>query len=111
MSFDPANKLTDTTKIQGIGAERAKLLQSMGIKTTSDLIGYYPRDYDDRSQVKTISSLIPGTTQTIRCKVTREAENAFLKIAVTKLKLSDKTGNIELIWFRQPYLKKTFKNG
>ena len=99
----------DIINLTGIGPSRAKLLHNMGIYTVNDLANCLPRDYDDRSQIKTISMLTPGTTHTIRCTVTREAENIVFNVVMTKLRISDETGELEIIWFGQPYLKKQFK--
>ena len=38
--------------IKGVGPNRQLLLNKLGIETLKDLITYYPRAYEDRSQVK-----------------------------------------------------------
>ena len=46
--------------IKGVGPNRAKLLNLLGIYTIEDLISYYPRKYEDRTQVKKIEELQEG---------------------------------------------------
>ena len=102
----------DISKLAGVGPGRAKLLREMGIATILDLVNYFPRDYDDRSEIKTISMLTPGTTHTIRGIIASEGENITFRPGtpvMTKLMLEDETGLLELIWFGQPYLKRNFK--
>ncbi|MCL2223903.1 MAG: ATP-dependent DNA helicase RecG [Defluviitaleaceae bacterium] len=100
------------TELSGVGAKRAHALQSAGIFTVADLLEHFPRDYDDRSNVKTIAELIPDAVNTIRGIVAFEPECVTLKrFTVTKLKIKDHTGTLEIIWFNQPYLKKNFKKG
>ena len=107
------------SSLPGIGPSRAKLLNDMGIQTIDDLLSYFPRDYDDRSQIKTVSMLVPDaahTTHSIQAEIKREPENIVFNrpntlLNMTKLILQDETGMIDLIWFGQPYLKKTFKKG
>ena len=38
--------------VKGVGPNRAKLFNILGIYTIEDLISYYPRAYQDRSQIK-----------------------------------------------------------
>ena len=37
--------------IKGVGPNRVKLLNNLNIFTLKDLITYYPRDYEDRSNL------------------------------------------------------------
>ena len=39
----------DVQFIKGVGPNRAKLLRKLNINTLEDLITYYPREYQDRS--------------------------------------------------------------
>jgi len=101
----------DIAKLPGIGPGRAKILAEVGISTVEDLTNYLPRDYDDRSEIKTISMLTPGITHTIRGTITSEPENISFRASkiMTKIRLEDETGELTLVWFGQPYLKKNFK--
>ena len=51
---------TDVRYIKGIGEQRAKALGKLGIATLRDLISYFPRAYDDRTQLRRIADLVPG---------------------------------------------------
>ena len=106
------------SELNGVGAKRAHALQSAGIFTVADLLNHFPRDYDDRSKVKTIAELIPEAVNTLRGVVAFEPECVNLRrkgvsgsFSVTKVIIKDYTGTLELVWFNQPYLKKNFKKG
>ena len=106
------------TELTGVGAKRAEALKAAGISSVADLLNYFPRDYDDRSDVKTLSELIPDAVNTVRGTVASEPVNADLKrkggggrFTVTKVAVKDLTGTLEITWFNQPYLKKQFKKG
>ena len=45
------------TKLKGIGPKKAALLEKLGINTFEDLLLHYPRDYQDRRTVCSISEL------------------------------------------------------
>ena len=49
-----ADLQTDVRYIKGIGEARAKALSKLGIATLQDLIGYFPRRYEDRTMTRTI---------------------------------------------------------
>ena len=101
------------TDLPGVGAKRAHALQSAEIFTVADLLEYFPRDYDDRSKIKTVAELTPNAVNTIRGVISREPQSATLrgKLNITKLHIHDHTGTLEIIWFNQPYMKKNFNKG
>ena len=49
-----ADLQTDVRYIKGIGEARAKALSKLGIATLQDLIGYFPRRYEDRTMTRII---------------------------------------------------------
>ena len=50
----------DVKYIKGVGPNRVKLLNKIGIFTLKDLITYYPRDYEDRSKPKNLYECADG---------------------------------------------------
>ena len=42
---------TDIRYIKGVGEARAKAFEKLGVFTLGDLIAYYPRRWEDRSQL------------------------------------------------------------
>lgn len=100
------------TEIKNIGGERAKLLASLNIHTVGDLVEYFPRDYDDRTDVLTVAELKAGDSATFRAKVAANTEVMRAKrLVIAKTLLSDGTGNIEAVWYNQPYMKNNLKQG
>lgn len=100
------------TEIKNIGGEREKLLASLNVHTVEDLIEYFPRDYDDRSDLLTISQLVVGEEATFTAKIASQPQVMRIKkLTITKFLLSDGTGTIEGVWYNQPYMKNTLKDG
>lgn len=98
------------TEICGVGERRAKGLFRMGIFTAGDLISHFPREYDDRSQVKKIKDLVIDKENTFRGKVMGKGENIRIRnITFTRLKISDETGSVNGVWYNQPYMKTALK--
>jgi ATP-dependent DNA helicase RecG len=96
--------------LKGVGTEVAKKLEAAGIHTAEDLYSYYPRRYDDYSQLVTIAALRPGPVS-IRAKI-KQARGRYLRrgLHITEAVASDSSGSVRLIWFNQPYRAAAIKN-
>lgn len=97
------------TDIKGVGAEVAKKLAVLGVKTVADLIDYYPRRYDDYSDVSPVSKIRPERVTiraTIKSSVGRYARRG---LHITEALASDATGSVRLVWFNQPYRAASLK--
>ena len=46
-------------QLKGIGARKEALFARLGIQTISDLLQYFPREYEDRSRIWPIGSAPP----------------------------------------------------
>ena len=98
------------TEIKGIGAKKAQTINNLGIFTVNDLIEHFPRDYEDRSQVKDIADLTENEENTFFALVSAVPENVHIrKMTVTKVKLSDSTGSVNAVWYNQPFIKNALK--
>jgi ATP-dependent DNA helicase RecG len=97
------------TDIKGVGNEMAKKYASLGIHTIADLIDYYPRRYDDYSNLQSISEIRPGVV-TIKA-VIKQAKGRYVRrgMHITEAVASDDTGSVRLVWFNQPYRAESIK--
>ena len=48
------------TELKGVGEAQAKKFALLGVNTVGDLLNYYPRRYDDFSNVMRTDQLQPG---------------------------------------------------
>ena len=87
-------------------------LKSLGIDTIYDLIYYFPRAYDDRTNIKKIGELKINEYVVIKATV-MTAVNLPTRFGkkVVKAIINDGTGIMEVLWFGMPYLAKTLKLG
>ncbi|WP_250278393.1 ATP-dependent DNA helicase RecG [[Clostridium] colinum] len=96
--------------IKNIGQERAKKLEKLNIFTVNDLIEYFPRDYDDRSNICKIKDIELNKINTVKGKVVSKPETMKIKhTSITKIRIYDGSEFLEIVWFNQPYLKNTIK--
>ena len=103
----------DVKYIKGVGPNRVKILNKLGIYTLNDLITYFPRAYEDRSQIKSICDIQDGEKVTIEASVIQGVNLRMLgkNRSIAKAIISDGTDNINVTWFNQPYIKTELKKG
>ncbi len=109
---EPAGLNAPLTTIQGIGAGQAKRLARLGLRVIRDLLNFFPRRYDDYSNLKSINHLEYGEEVTIIAQVW-DAGNRSTRGggSIFKAVLSDGTGFVEATWFNQPYLDQRISTG
>ena len=102
----------DVKYIKGVGPNRVKLLNKLGVFTLKDLITYYPRTYEDRSKPKNIIECINGEEALIEAYATGRVSDVRLRgKTMQKLVIRDETGVATAVWFNQSYLKNKFEIG
>jgi len=105
-------KTTSAQYIKGVGPDRLSLLKRVGISSIKDTLLYFPRRYEDRSNLKPISELLPDEFQTFKGKVNSSKVFRTRKgTTIFQLEVSDDSAKIYCLWFNQPYMKKYFNAG
>jgi ATP-dependent DNA helicase RecG len=112
-SATPAALDAKLTVLQGIGPRHAETLSKLGLQTLGDMLYYYPRRYDDYSQLKPIKNLfygeqvtVIGTIQSVQSRPIRGGKASIIEVII-----SDGTAGLRLSFFNQPWLANRFKQG
>ncbi len=112
-SATPAALNADLTVLQGVGPRHAQTLGKLGMYTLGDMLYYFPRRYEDYSQLKPIKELFYGQQVTVIAAVqsvhTRPIRGG--KAQLVEAILSDGTGALRLSWFNQPWMANRLKQG
>lgn len=97
------------SEVKGVGAATGKLLTKLGLETVEDLLFYYPRRYDDYSEVLPIAKIKPGPV-TIKA-VIKQVRGRYARrgMHVTEAAASDDSSSVRIIWFNQPYRAASLK--
>lgn len=95
-----------------ITAKQLSNLKSLGINTIYDLIYYFPRAYDDRTNIKKIGELKFNEYVVLKATV-MSTVNLTVRSGkkIVKAMVTDGTGIMEILWFGMPYIKKSLKIG
>lgn len=97
---------TPLQTLQYVGAKRALLFRKLGVERVYDLISFFPRKYEDWTQVKSIADLENNREEsfvaTILKKPTlqRKGPRTILRTIA-----SDGTNSIQVTFFNQPYMQ------
>ncbi len=110
------NKLLETPVryLKGVGPKKAKVISGLGINTIEDLLYYFPRRYEDRTNLSPISALKQGELQTVKARVLTKNERQSMRrrgFSILEVVVGDDSGKIFCVWFNQPYLADYFKPG
>jgi len=98
--------------IKGVGPERAKAFQKLGINNLSDIIFYAPRAWADRSVIKPISKVSPGVRESVRGIVYASGTKKIRhRLTITSVVIRDESGFITGVWYNQPNMEKRFAQG
>ncbi|MDP3740736.1 MAG: DEAD/DEAH box helicase [bacterium] len=100
-------------KLHLIGPSQLPALHNLGIKTMIDLIYYFPRDWQDLSQLLTISQVKINEKNNLRAtlKSVNEQRTKWRRLHILHGLFEDGTGSIVATWFNQPFLRHNLKVG
>ncbi len=100
-------------KLHLVTEKAAEALKHLGIATIRDLLAYYPRDWQDLSDIKTVSQVKPNEKINLKVKIKKFSQHRspYRRMHLTQALLEDHTGNILAVWFNQPFLKNVLKEG
>jgi ATP-dependent DNA helicase RecG len=109
----PAALSAPTTVLSGVGPRYAKTLSRLGIETLGDMLSYYPRRYDDYSQIKPINRLEYGeevtVIGTVQSATQRQVKNK--RTTLSEVVVSDGSASLKATWFNQPWITNRLRAG
>ena len=97
--------------LPGVSRQWVGVLARMGIHTVWDLIHYFPLYHEDRAQLPSIRSVaidLPLDTTVSVWGTMAAIEHGD---AVSRVQVSDTTGQVGALWFRQPHVRRLFRSG
>ena len=98
--------------IKGVGPQRVKQLQKLGITSVTGLLHYFPRTFEDRRQVYSVHEAPVGETAGITGRVVRVSEKRPRpRMHISTVTVSDGIRQINLVFFNQAYKKNFYKSG
>lgn len=93
-------------KIKGLGKASANKFKKLGVETLYDLLYFFPRAYEDRSNSKDIKNVLADEFVVVKGIVV-DLKNQYIKAGRTMFRaiLKDDTSVLELVWFNNKFIK------
>ncbi len=105
-------KLTQRTQsIKGIGPARAELLAKLGLHTAADILFFFPRSYEDFTQLNHIRDLEKEQLATVVAEVSDKDESKSPDRHVTYILFRQDNSFLRAMWFNQPFMLNKFRIG
>lgn len=101
---------TPVSSLAGVGPKITNLLAKLNIFTIADLLQYYPRKVEDRTQKVLLKDADKGKVHTV-ARVISQEWFGYGRMRNLKVIISDQSAKAELICFNRGFLEKTLVPG
>ncbi len=104
---------TNVRYIKGIGEKKAQALGKLGVFSLYDLVSFFPRRYEDRTQFRPIAETLDGETVCIRALVADTPRLMRIRrgMELVKFRAVDESGSVDITYFNQNYVKDNLSRG
>ncbi len=98
--------------LKSLTVKETEKIRNLNINTLHDLLYYFPRAYDDRTNIKKIEELRGDEYVVLKVQFLAVSTPYIPgRLKMTKARATDGTGVIDVVWFQMPYLAKSLKIG
>ena len=100
-------------ELPGIGDARAARLAKLGLATVENLLGYYPRSYEDRTKISTIDGAPEEQPVCVAAFVAETPRVSHIRkgLELVKVKVADETAVMTVTFFNQAYVRDALRQG
>lgn len=91
--------------LKGVGPKLGALLAKRDLRTVGDLLHVYPRAFEDRRAMRSIKSLVPNQTVSLKAQVVKVRSIPLGRThrKIWEIVVRDGSGQISCKYFRSPY--------
>ncbi len=107
-------RLSDpVTILKGVGPTKAKQFAVLGIHTLQDLICHFPRGYEDRTRLVTVSELEVDVPACFKAVVMNTPRTHHIRkgLDITRVQVADHTARLNLTFFNQKFTTEQLQYG
>ncbi|MCA9145968.1 MAG: ATP-dependent DNA helicase RecG [Planctomycetales bacterium] len=104
--------LTPVQYLKGVGPQRAELLERLGLRRAVDLLFFFPRGYQDMSELREVQQLEENVPVSV-CGVVEEIDerNTGPGRSMLGVLIRQETQFLRSLWFNQPHMRQKFTVG
>jgi ATP-dependent DNA helicase RecG len=98
--------------IKGVGPDRAKVLDRLNLRTVRDLLFFFPREYADLSERRTVHQLQAGQSASVVAEVEDfELRTSAQGKSIFGVLFRQQNEWFRGVWFNQPFMADRFRRG
>lgn len=90
-------------ELKGVGKVRLEALRRAGLTEAEQLLWRFPRDYIDYDERTKVRDLHSGKRAVFAARIKRSSTTRVHGMTLTNATVFDETGEVQCIWFNQPY--------
>lgn len=104
---------TSIQYIKGVGEKRFEDLKRLELEKVSDLLSFYPREYEDRTKMSTIKDIYDGEIIQIVGILYGSIKNANIRknFSIQKATFLVEGGKLDVVWYNNKYVDRLIKPG
>lgn len=96
--------------LKGIGEKTRNLFEKVGVHNLAELLGYYPRTYEQYKAPVPIQQINDGDIVSVNGRIVSAISSRHIRgLSITSAQISDGTGLLSITWFNMPYLRNSLK--
>ena len=109
----PLTRQTLLTELPGVGPQRAKKLEKLGLRTMGDLLDHLPQRYEDRREMCALKDAPQDRPCCVSAMVAETPRISFVRRGLTlvKVKAVDGAGTVHITFFNQDYIREVLRPG
>ena len=103
----------DIRFLKGVGEARAASFRKLGINNVGELLYFFPRGHEDRSQNKNIEDCADGETVCVSAFAATGVREARIRkgLSIYSMEIRDETSSMSVVWHNNKYVKSAFSLG
>lgn len=103
----------DIRFLKGVGEARASSFLKLGISNVGDLLYFFPRGHEDRSENKNIEDCTDGETVCVSAFAATGVRESRIRKGLTiySMQINDETGSLSVVWHNNKFVKSAFSIG
>ena len=109
----PLTRRTPLTELPGVGPNRGKKLEKLGLRTMGDLLEHLPQRYEDRRECRALRDAPADRPCCVSAMVAETPRISFVRRGLTlvKVKAVDGAGTVYITFFNQDYIREALRPG
>lgn len=103
----------DIRFLKGVGEARAASFKKLGINNVGELLYFFPRGHEDRSQNKNIEDCADGETVCVSAFAATGVRESRIRKGLTiySMQINDETSSMSVVWHNNKFVKSAFSLG